>query len=199
MKKVARCRSGAAGSHGAGRLRGRWGGGNTCGGVGGADDTGEELALIGEVVLRAVVEGDLPAFFEHQRDPESVRMAAFPAREREAFFEHWAKVRAEPGVIIRTIVFDGQVGGNIGSFERGGERLVGYWLGREFWGKGIATGALAAFLECDKTRPLYARVVPQNPGSIRVLEKCGFAAVGRDRAAAATGGPVMEEIVYRLG
>ncbi|MBP8242640.1 MAG: GNAT family N-acetyltransferase, partial [Thermoflexales bacterium] len=61
-----------------------------------------------------------------------------------------------------------------------GQREVGYWLGREFWGKGIATRALEAFLAIDTTRPLHAFVVHHNLGSIRVLEKCGFVRAAQD-------------------
>ena len=32
--------------------------------------------------------------------------------------------------------------GNIGCWEQEGRRPVGYWIGREFWGKGLATRAL---------------------------------------------------------
>ena len=42
-------------------------------------------------VLREVLVSDLDAFFEHQRDPEATRMAAFPARDREAFDAHWRR------------------------------------------------------------------------------------------------------------
>jgi RimJ/RimL family protein N-acetyltransferase len=55
---------------------------------------------------------------------------------------------------------------------------VGYWLGREFWGKGIATQALAELVE-ELDRPLYAEVSTNNIGSIRVLEKCGFVEIGK--------------------
>ena len=68
------------------------------------------------VVLREVVDSDLPIFFEHQRDPEAARMAAFPSRDHDAFMTHWAKLRREPPHIIRTVVCDGQVAGNIGSW-----------------------------------------------------------------------------------
>ena len=47
--------------------------------------------------------------------------------------------------------------------------------GRTFWGKGIATSALAKFLVVEKRRPLLAVVAKHNAGSIRVLEKCEFA------------------------
>ena len=125
-------------------------------------------------LLRDVIESDLPVFFEHQRDPEATRMADFPARDREAFDAHWQKVLANDELVAKTIVFEGQVAGNIGSWEQDGRRLVGYWVGREFWGKGLATQALAELIADLGTRPLHAYVAKTNLGSIRVLEKCGF-------------------------
>ena len=130
-------------------------------------------------VLRDVVEADIPVLFEHQRDPEAVRMAAFPARDREAFTAHWQRILANDELIKKTILFDGQVAGNIGIFGRDGKRLVGYWIGREFWGRGLATSALAELLTEETARPLYAYVATSNLGSIRVLEKCGFTFVSQ--------------------
>jgi RimJ/RimL family protein N-acetyltransferase len=126
------------------------------------------------MILRDVTDEDLPLFFEHQRDPESLRMAAFASRERDAFMSHWRTNVLRPGNLSRTIVVDGKVVGNIGSWEQDGMRLVGYWVGREHWGRGIATRALAGFLALEPTRPLHAWVASHNLGSIRVLEKCGF-------------------------
>lgn len=125
-------------------------------------------------VLREVVESDLPVFFEHQQDPEATAMADFPARDREAFDAHWARLLADDTLTKKTIVFEGQVAGNIGSWHQDGRRLVGYWLGKEFWGKGLATQALAELIDELGTRPLHAYVAKTNIGSIRVLEKCGF-------------------------
>jgi RimJ/RimL family protein N-acetyltransferase len=125
-------------------------------------------------VLREVLESDLPVFFEHQRDPEATRMADFPARDHEAFDAHWERVLGDESNVVKTIVFEGQVAGNIGSWEQDGRRLVGYWLGKEFWGKGLATKALAELVDELGRRPLYAYVAKTNVGSIRVLEKCGF-------------------------
>ena len=131
------------------------------------------------VVLREVRDGDLPTLFEHQRDPDSTAMAGFPAREREAFDAHWAKIRADPECRTRAIVVDGRLAGNIGSWwQDDGRREVGYWLGREFWGRGIASRALAAYLREERERPLHAFVVRHNPASLRVLEKCGFTVAG---------------------
>ena len=102
-------------------------------------------------------------------------MAAFPARDRAAFDAHWAtKILGNPAAVKQTILLDDQVAGHIGSWPQDGVRLVGYWIGKEYWGKGVATRALAAFLQLVTERPLYAHVARHNVGSIRVLEKCGF-------------------------
>ena len=125
-------------------------------------------------VLREVVENDIPIFFEQQNDPEAIEMAAFPPREWEAFAAHWARIRADDSCVLKTIVFEGEVAGNIGCWPRDDKRYVGYWLGREFWGHGLATAALAAFLPLVDERPLRATVAPANKASVRVLEKNGF-------------------------
>jgi RimJ/RimL family protein N-acetyltransferase len=149
--------------------------------------------MTNDIQLRAVEDGDLPIFFAQQRDPEATRMAAFPSRDHDAFMVHWAKILAGPGGnIIRTILFRGQVAGNIGSWEQAGKRHVGYWLGREFWGRGIASAALGLFLEEVKIRPLQAHVVKHNAASIQVLQKCGFVISGVDKFADAAGAEVQE-------
>jgi RimJ/RimL family protein N-acetyltransferase len=128
------------------------------------------------VSLRPVEESDLEAFYEQQADPESVAMAAVPAREREDHLGHWREVLADESVCVRAIMVDGEVAGHVVSFVRdeGGEREVGYWIARSHWGRGVASAAVAAFLAEEKRRPLIATVAVHNPGSLRVLEKCGF-------------------------
>ncbi|HZJ23969.1 MAG TPA: GNAT family N-acetyltransferase [Anaerolineales bacterium] len=133
-----------------------------------------------EILLRDVTESDLPTLFEQQLDTEATQMAAFPSRDRDAFMAHWAKIMADDSNILKTILFDGQVAGNIVGWESSGEWEVGYWIGKEYWGKGIATQALLLFLGFVKTRPLYAHVARHNIGSRRVLEKCGFKVIGEE-------------------
>ena len=136
--------------------------------------------MTNEVQLRDVNESDLPILFEQQLDPDATAMAAFPSRDRDAFMAHWKKIMAGESNILKTVVFDGQVSGNIVAWENSGEWEVGYWIGKEYWGKGIATRALALFLDLVKTRPLYAHVVRHNICSRRVLEKCGFKVIGEE-------------------
>jgi RimJ/RimL family protein N-acetyltransferase len=150
------------------------------------------------VSLRDVIESDLPFFFEYQRDDLAVQMTSFPPREKEAFDAHWVKIMANEAIMIKTILFEGQVAGSILSFEMEGEREVGYWLGREFWGKGIASEALRQFLSQVVMRPLFARVAQQNTASKRVLEKCGFVVVGEEKWTPPTGSEEVMEYVLRL-
>jgi RimJ/RimL family protein N-acetyltransferase len=150
------------------------------------------------VQLRDVLESDLPIFYEHQIDPDAARMAAFPSRDREAFMAHWAKIMADETVTLKTALFDGQVAGNMVCFAQSGEREVGYWLGKEYWGKGIATRALKEFLGLIQVRPLFAHVAKHNIGSKRVLEKCGFAAYGESKGFPDASGAQVEELILKL-
>ena len=137
-------------------------------------------------------------FFEHQTDPQAVEMAAFPARDRDAFAAHWARLRADDSLVTRTIVADGEVAGNIGSWEQDGQQLLGYWVGREWWGRGVATRAVALLAEEVAVRPLHAHVAAHNLGSIRVLEKCGFRRDREQEATAFAPDDGIEELVFVL-
>jgi RimJ/RimL family protein N-acetyltransferase len=106
--------------------------------------------------------------------PVAVAMAAFPARDIDAHAAHWQRILADEDVDTKAIVVAGEVVGNIVSWVEDGRREVGYWLGTAYWGHGIATLALEAFLRQRRDRPLYAHVARANPASIRVLLKCGF-------------------------
>jgi len=152
------------------------------------------------VSLRPIEAEDLPIFFIHQLDPEATKLAAFPSRERDAFFTHWASnILGNPATVNRTILAGDQVAGYIGAWTDAvsNDRLICYWTGREFWGRGLASAALSQFLRVESTRPLSARVAKHNLGSIRVLEKAGFARVGVDGFSLPSGARV-EEFIYFL-
>ena len=146
-----------------------------------------------QVRLRPVEDDDLPIFLAHQDDPIAAAMAAFLTRAPDVFYDHWAMIRADPMNYTRTIVADGEVVGDIVSWLDDGHRQVGYWIGREHWGKGFATAALRLMLEEIKDRPVTAHIVPGNVGSQRVVEKCGFVRVGEEVA-----DDGVHELIFRL-
>jgi RimJ/RimL family protein N-acetyltransferase len=154
--------------------------------------------MINSVQLRDAEETDLAIFFEQQLDPAAIQMAAFPSRNREAFMAHWSKIMVDDSVVIKTILFNGVIAGNIVCFKQLGEREVGYWLGKEYWGKGIASQALTQFLDLIKTRPLYAHVAKHNIASKRVLEKCGFKIAAEDKFFSKIFGEDIEEYILIL-
>ena len=127
------------------------------------------------IEIRPVEESDLETFYEHQTDPEATAMAVFGAREHDAFMEHWHnRIFPNPENYARTVTVDGQVAGNLLSWSMDGSRYVGYWIGREFWGRGVATAALNQVTSELAQRPLHAWVATSNVASQRVLEKAGF-------------------------
>jgi RimJ/RimL family protein N-acetyltransferase len=155
------------------------------------------------VLLRAVEPDDLPILFEQQLDPEANRMAAFTAADpsdREAFAAKWARILADDSATATTIVHAGAVAGSMSLWrdpELAGPEVT-YWLGKEFWGYGLATAALQLFLLEIPTRPLYGRAAKDNLASIRVLEKCGFVFECEARGFAPARGEEIAEVVLRL-
>jgi RimJ/RimL family protein N-acetyltransferase len=153
------------------------------------------------VELRDVTAADVAKFFEQQRDPTAAHMVAFTSDnhgDRDAFMAKWDKILRDDKTIKQTILANGAVAGSILLFELCGQPSVGYWIGREYWGKGVVTRALHAFLVLVKERPLFARTAYDNIGSIRVLEKCGFAEVGRGKFFANARGMEIEEVIHVL-
>lgn len=153
------------------------------------------------VELRDVRDDDLAIFFRHQLDPDANRMAAFTHEDpgdRDAFAAHWAKIRGDKTTVNKTILFDSRVAGLVASFKRNGEPEVTYWIGKEYWGKGIATAALSQLLQTVTARPMFARIASDNIASKRVLEKCGFYVLRRERGFANARGGEIEECVLEL-
>jgi RimJ/RimL family protein N-acetyltransferase len=153
------------------------------------------------LVLREVEDRDLGVLFEHSQDREAIRMAAFTspeANDRTTFERRWARLRGDAATTNRVVEIDGRVVGHVASFDLEGRREVTYWIGREDWGRGIATRALREFLHLETARPLYARAASDNAASIRVLTKCGFLVVGEGRGFAHGRNEETDEVVLRL-
>ncbi|MCP2244356.1 GNAT family N-acetyltransferase [Lentzea aerocolonigenes] len=156
---------------------------------------------IGEVSLRPVEEADFDTLFEFMRDPESVRMAAFTAKDpddRAAFDAHMRKILARTDTTNRVIVSDGRVVGSIAAFVMEGDTEITYWVDRAVWGQGVASRAVELLLREVTVRPLYGRAASDNAGSLRVLTKAGFEVVGTDVGYAQARNAEIEETILRL-
>ncbi len=156
-----------------------------------------------EVSLRDVAQTDLPIFFDFQRDSAANYMAGFTARDptdKEAFAAHWNRILNDDTVLVKTIVFDGRMVGSVAKFvdKEFGKPEVTYWIGKEYWGLGLATKALRRFLRDVTARPIYGRAAKDNVASIRVLEKCGFRMAGQGEGFANARGKVVEEVILEL-
>jgi RimJ/RimL family protein N-acetyltransferase len=130
------------------------------------------------VTIRPVEDADLPILYEHRADPLAQEMAVVPARTKPEFMAQWATILADETTVARAIVVDGTVVGMILGWVDAVNRTVGYWIGREHWGRGYATRGLALLVGEIGERPLIAHVADSNTGSRRVLEHCGFVRVG---------------------
>jgi RimJ/RimL family protein N-acetyltransferase len=153
------------------------------------------------VTLREVDEADLDFFFEMEQDPEAVWMAAFTAEnpaDEEVFRSKWAGILNNEAIVSRTILYGDQVAGHVDKFEMFSEPAVSYWIGRQFWGRGIATQALALLLALVEERPLFARAAKDNIASLRVLQKNSFTITGEDKGYANARGAEIEEYILTL-
>jgi RimJ/RimL family protein N-acetyltransferase len=148
-----------------------------------------------------VTDEDLDALFQMMRDPVAVQMAAFTARDpddRAAFDAHMARLRASSEIVLRAVTVDDELAGSVGSFVMEGDREITYWIVREWWGRGVASRAVAELLAEVAERPVFARAASDNAGSLAVLRKAGFREVGRDVGFAAARQKEIEETILRL-
>jgi hypothetical protein len=81
----------------------------------------------GQLVLREIEDRDLGVLFEHSRDRDAIRMAAFTSPEadhRTAFERRWARLRSDGSTTNKVIEIDGRVVGHVASFDLEGRREV---------------------------------------------------------------------------
>ena len=153
--------------------------------------------------LRRTQPSDLDTLFDFQADDEAGYMAAFvnPSswKDKEAYIAKWEKLLNDNTINSWTILHDGAVAGSVGTWMMDGEPQITYGIGKQFWGRGLATTAVELFLEKADIRPLYGRAAADNIRSIKILEKAGFKKTGTDRAFAAARNEEIEEVIFRLG
>lgn len=137
-------------------------------------------------ILRPWREDDAPSLVVHANDPQVARCLGerFPhpysLDDAQLFISYALHGSGERTLAIE---INGEACGGLGVTQgEGVERHsaeLGYWLGRAYWGEGIMTAAVRAIvphaLRELKLYRLQARVFADNPASMRVLERCGFA------------------------
>lgn len=129
----------------------------------------------------------------------------FPQPYRSADADRWLELVAkEVRPCNFAVEWEGNLVGGAGIDPLGdiyaGTAEIGYWLGEEYWGKGLAARALRlltgyAFEELLFVR-LQALVFAENPASMRVLEKNGYVREGVLRAHVRKNGFITDAMLY---
>ncbi len=104
------------------------------------------------------------------------------------------------------IEVDGAAVGGVGFILRDdvytGTAEIGYWLGEDYWGRGIVTEAVRAMTDyafgAFRLHRIYAEVFEWNPASMRVLEKCGYEREGRLRKSVTKEGEIIDAFLYAI-
>jgi ribosomal-protein-alanine N-acetyltransferase len=165
--------------------------------------------VLSQCVLRNWMPEDVESLAHHANNRNIWRNLRdrFPHPYATTDAEEWI---ADAGTADPTtnfaIVVDGVAAGGIGFilgddvFRRSAE--IGYWLGEEFWGRGIMTEAVRgmtdyAFANYDLCR-IWAGVFEWNPASMRVLTKAGYELEGLMRKAVTKDGETLDENIYSI-
>ena len=157
--------------------------------------------VAGGASLRPLREEDLPTLFEIQLDDTAQRLAAFTdktAHDRDAYLAKFRKILADDEITNRVIEVDGTIVGSEAAFPIQGDMEVTYWIHRDWWGRGVASAALAGLLDEVTVRPVFGRVAEDNAGSVRVLERNGFVRVGTDEGFSEARQETVTELVFKL-
>ena len=137
--------------------------------------------------------------FEFSNDPDQIHQAAFAeVKDLQAFTEHWQRNAANPENLLFAVFVDDQHVGSVGKWVMNGDAELAYWIGKPFTGRGLATEAVTQFLAAYPLRPLFAHVVVDNLGSIKVLERNGFTLVDSFASFAPARGAEVTELEFRL-
>jgi [ribosomal protein S5]-alanine N-acetyltransferase len=143
------------------------------------------------LLFRSHQAADLEAFCAMEGDAEVRRYVGGAPRTREAAEQRFRERALRPvdgrlAMWATVLKVDDRYVGRCGlypHFEGGakvaGDGVLGFYLAREFWGRGLATEAGRAFVNFGFDELKLARIVTsvqvENAASIRVLEKLGFA------------------------
>ncbi|MCK0068210.1 GNAT family N-acetyltransferase [Kordiimonas sp. 5E331] len=143
----------------------------------------------GVMLARFETVADIEWIYSLNEDPEALLMAGIAGEmiDKASFVKAMQDDLANPqsGAYVFLIRKNGERAGYVDlSPTQAGEMVLGYWIDRKFWGQGIAGRAVAMLLQAQpkamRRQPLFARVLDGNEASIRILEKLGFEAIGRN-------------------
>lgn len=160
-------------------------------------------------VIRSYRKGDEAAIVHHANNRNVWRNLTdrFPHPYTFEDARRWIASAAaqQPETHFAITIHDEVVGGiglelKDGNFRHTAE--IGYWLGEEFWGRGIVTEAVRAltdwgFANLDVAR-IYAGVYDYNMASMRVLEKAGYTFEGRLRKHITKDGRTFDDLIYAV-
>lgn len=162
-----------------------------------------------EVRLRRLRRADIPELARlanNRKIWDNVRdYLPHPYSEKDAEFFISSKVAEDPQITF-AIEYQGSFAGVIGLEPQqdvyAHTSEIGYWLGEEYWGKGITTKAVQlatdyAFNTLGLHR-LYAGVFEHNKGSMRVLEKAGYIKEATLKGAVKKNGVIINEELYSI-
>lgn len=129
----------------------------------------------------------------------------FPHPYTDTDADNWFQIAGPPGRSLHfAIDLEGKAVGGIGAIAGEGITCAtaqfGYWLGEQYWGRGLATTAARALVAHIESEKLFARleapVFEWNPASMRVLEKVGFKREGILRNSATKDGQLIDSVMY---
>jgi RimJ/RimL family protein N-acetyltransferase len=104
------------------------------------------------------------------------------------------------------IIINNKVAGCVGFSFKDGDKahvaVMGYWLGEEYWGKGIGTKVVKLIIryifDNFKIERIEAKVYTWNPASAKILEKSGFTLEGTLRTSTLKAGVIVDEWLYSI-
>lgn len=153
------------------------------------------------IKLEKTTKKDLEILFVFQTNKDGIMMAAFTSEnpnDKIAYLKKWSAIVENPKINMQTIRLENKIVGSVIHFDMMNETNVSYWIDQKFWGMGIATKALNEFINNSDKRPLFGRVAFDNFGSQKVLEKCGFKSIAKEKGFANARKKEIEEFVYKL-
>ncbi len=172
-------------------------------------DVGEVLLELDDVIIRRWMAGDEPSLAANANNIKIWRNIRdrFPHPYTRKDAALWVRIaNSDKTMLNLAIVYEGTAIGAVGMlFKNDVYRYtaeVGYWLGEDYWGRGIATRAVKTltdfvFANFDTIR-IYAGIFEYNEASARVLEKAGYHLEARLKQNVTKEGTTYDELIYAI-